>query len=511
MKSKISLFNKAIFKNDISRFWPGIVILTVLFQLLVTLPLYSQMHYKLTYYFFGNPSHIELNEMFWEGISMITNGYLNAVVAIFVAILLFSYLHKEKEAWNLHAFPVTRSNLFFTHILFGVIAMFIPNLITIVACAMIANATGASIWAPAFAAVLFSLMQILFFLGIGVFVMVATGNAGIALTIYFVLQILGELSASLMKGISDIYLYGPNALWNHERDVAECATPLFYTSAMATNMMDNGKLVMSAFGVSFLLLIPAAAILILSWYLYQRRDIEQVGEMMAFNWAKAVFRLVFAITAGLALTCVVYEVFVSAVLRSVPFEDKLVPVLIMVAIMVFLCHIVSEMIVQKNFFVFRTMPYGRSVLLVMGLLLWIVWTRPELSTECVRDSSDYVSFRMENVASEQEYAYGYILEPKDYKYGQKMMTELTKIGQSKSQKELEEDGGRYITIMNHRVSKEGSYRDTICLDITKDMEQYLVQCMKQKGIEKRNGDTIMEIQNGDIIMEFQWGKDVESN
>jgi ABC-2 type transport system permease protein len=275
MKSKMSFFNPTLLKKNIGRFAPAWALLLVVLFLSV-----SQF---LVFEFTETPP-ITLG-------GMRSFGAIAAFVcAIVFATLLFRYLHNTGAGYAMHAFPMTRSCLFVTNLISGLLFYLVPVFVTFLSYVGITGAEESF----AYTGLILSLMlewalQYLCFYGIAVFVMFLTGRTVIAVLSYFALNFLFFVLPLLTLSLVGNFFLG---FYCHVNSSVKALSPLLGMLASRAEAFSVSVWIYAAIG---LLLLP------LSWLLYRHRHVERAGDAMAYGWAQAAFRVIFTVSVALCL------------------------------------------------------------------------------------------------------------------------------------------------------------------------------------------------------------------
>ena len=128
MKSKISCFNKGILINNIRTYsWVSIVYFIFLFLML---PLKIVMINEN-----NNNTKSIYRRSFYDAISVSGNFLLYFsmfVVPVVLALLIFRYLQSKRTVDMMHSMPIRREELFSNQIIFGLLSMVIPLVLTYV-------------------------------------------------------------------------------------------------------------------------------------------------------------------------------------------------------------------------------------------------------------------------------------------------------------------------------------------------------------------------------------------
>lgn len=283
MKSKMSFFNPALLKKNLSRFSPAWII--TLIVLLLSKPLALLLYLEDT----PRPNRAAAAVNFFD--SSIFDIILAFFVAMIFAWLVFRYLHKANAAYMMHAFPMTRTCQFVTNTVSGLLFYLIPVAISAV-CQLgilalyphgVTECAGL-VFAAAGKGVLFFIT----FYGLAVFCMHLSGNSIIAILSYNALNVLFLVLPVLTLLMLQFYI---PSLYIGFSDSLSYLAPLF---ALITHDGRDINLVWSYACIGLVLLV-------LAWLLYRFRHVERAGDPMAYGWATILFRLVFTLSFALGL------------------------------------------------------------------------------------------------------------------------------------------------------------------------------------------------------------------
>lgn len=127
MKSKTSYFNRTIFLNNITRFWPiwALYLVILLFGMPIKLFLNTQLNISSVENVAGRKLDYMLN--------CVDSNLMPMTVFLFsilCAVAVFSYLYSTRNCYMIHALPVKRGELFLTGYLNGLLFMIVPQVIT---------------------------------------------------------------------------------------------------------------------------------------------------------------------------------------------------------------------------------------------------------------------------------------------------------------------------------------------------------------------------------------------
>lgn len=286
MKLKTSFFDPTLLKKNIGRFAPAWALLLFTQFLSVTMSLlhaYPNQMKRL----------VEEDAAYW-GIA------LSFICAIIFAGLLFKYLHKARTAYMMHAFPMTRSCMFLTNAVSGLLFWLVPTLITtlinlwILADNHIYHAAGL-----AFGMLGQWTLMYLCFYGIAVFALMLSGSTIISVISYgalnFVFYVLPLLFLALVKS------YTVGLLVRTPRGISYLA-PLI-------GMIDSYNTDLHACLWLWIYAAVGLALIVLAWVHYLHRHVERAGDAMVYGWSRIAFRVVFTASCTLGLGWVLEGIF----------------------------------------------------------------------------------------------------------------------------------------------------------------------------------------------------------
>lgn len=293
MKSRISFFDGATFKKDITRFMPLWILYTV-FLLLCMIPTAAGGSY------YSSPARA-LNSSL-EGLAV-----ANFLYGALTAQLLFGELFNSRLCNALHAMPVTREARFGSHILAGVLFAWLPNLLT----ALLMAPYLGHLWFTAFLWLAVYSMQYLFFFGTAVFSVMCTGSRFAMVMVYGIVNFLsvvvywfiGTIYRPLMPGVEIdtgwMELLCPLVRFFSEYDYFQISTQIPYggypVQSTYEGLGDSWTYLFIAAGVGIVALIAALL-------MYRKRKLESAGDFIAVKWIAPIFLVLYTLCAGAFLT-----------------------------------------------------------------------------------------------------------------------------------------------------------------------------------------------------------------
>ena len=355
MRSKTSFFNRTIFMKNILRFWPmWILYLAVLF---FSLPVSLYLRTNPQRLHAANLAEAQLREVVtcvnW---GTTANFVYIFVMAIVLVLLIFSYLYSARSCNMMHALPVSRKELFVTGYLNALLFLVVPQvlmfLISLIVCILnrVTCVEYLLYW------LIFSVIASFLFVSGAVFAAMLSGNVIAALIYYVAGNLIYVAARALIGGVISAVCYGMGDFFfsmTHGNGVGgSVLSPIVYLVGHVGVALQNGAdgiaLASSITGMKVMLLylIPAALLLIFAAVLYQKRQLECAGDIVAYRWMNPVFRWVVAFFAGVGLGLFISGVFLES---SRYFTLCLV---IFSAVLTLLFFFLGEMILKKRFRIF---------------------------------------------------------------------------------------------------------------------------------------------------------------
>ncbi len=258
MNSKTSLFNKTIIKTDLKRFWW----IGALYMVAIAL--------------FVLPNPVDVYRINIDGVVryLTDSGMFALCAAFFAGGMLFSYLHNGKAVSSMHGVPVTRTSLYVSHYVSGVILLGLPIIIGSAVMGIELMYYGVGIkfavkyfyTCTVYAAAMFSLASFASMIA-GNTIAAYVFTAGfVALPVFlismidllFCLNLYGYVSGNLENILGKIYIIGVDNMWDK---------------------------------ISLWYIIFAVIIGFVGLWLYKIRELEYFDEIVVFKPLKYVFMI----------------------------------------------------------------------------------------------------------------------------------------------------------------------------------------------------------------------------
>jgi len=373
MQSKISFFNKTLFRKNLTRFWPLWVMASfggALFPLAILLELLR------------NPSEVveplEFTAAYYEvlayGIPIISLLY-----AILCAMTVWNYLYNARSVGLMHTLPIRRQGLFLTNVLSGMAMMLIPYVVT--GGLMILVSIGCGGFEPV--GVLVTILGVLgesfFYFSTATLVAFCVGNAFALPALYLLLHFLAVLMDWLVSTFSRGFIFGltgrnsgavnflsPTVHLMERVHVNRVSEEVYVPASNATYggyydtyltevTLENGWLI-GAYALA------GVVCLALAYALYHKRRSESAGDVIAVGWMKPVFRYGGAALAALLGGLVLYEVF----WRNYNYSNyyDIIPMIVCMLVAGTIGYYGASMLLAKSLKVFRKSWKGLGLVAV---------------------------------------------------------------------------------------------------------------------------------------------------
>ncbi len=470
MKDKKSLLCGVIYKKDLTRFWP-VWTLELLFLLLsVILPMQSKLralkmeHSSVQYY--GTACFMRGPELDWgfkhcikEYGTVLNNSFVIALFSLVVALFLFSYLYKTREAYSMHSLPMKREQLFFEHYLAGLTMLIVPFLLAYVILICMGLWCRAEVTMGLLIQFLITLVEIIFFYNLACCIAMVTANGIMTASIYVVSNV-------LYQGVARMFLYmGSMCIYGYQGDESQYAgtigrylTPLAFFAGKASIFDVINQYIYPAESRNYMnyqeiweewqlwdgpglkqslwYLIPAVLLIGLAVVLYKKRSLECAGNMMAFPWGRLVFQMVFTMCGSMIFTLLIYRICFSWNQDSLSYGALFKIYLVLMLVGSVVSYFVSNMILHKSFFIWKKISYGRMLLFSLAIIVAFVYMKYGYGTGI--PSTEKVEFVEMEAPASGSYARNtyYITGEEQIQEMQELHKNILKYGESCRNKEV---------------------------------------------------------------------------
>ena len=283
MKSRISFFNRTVFKKNITRFAPVWALYSVFLLMVMVLMAIDNN----SYYFTSNLAS-----------SITPFAVANFGYALVCAQLLFGDLYNSRMCNALHAMPLRREEWFVTNVVTGLLFSLVPNAVFAVICIPLTGELMAVpfLWLAAVT------LQYLFFFGTAVLASYCVGNRFAMGLVYIIINGFSLIAYWLIETLYAPLMYGVIIREN-----------FFYTLSPLVYMVVNGPYVevekqgAYAFarwyfgeGWGYLGICAAIGVILigLGIVIYRKRNLECAGDFVTIRTLSPVFLLLYTLCGG---------------------------------------------------------------------------------------------------------------------------------------------------------------------------------------------------------------------
>ena len=352
MKSKTSCFNRTIFKKNMTHFWP--LWLAYAGYMIIVLP--ASIWQRMSISYMDDYYNVASRQL--SNISYVLGNALDPFgVFIFAAaavMAVFSYLYSPKNANMIHSLPVNRKELFITNFLSEFIFMVIPEIIAFIAAVFVCLAYQTTSIEYLFLWLVYIIGMTFFALALATFVAMLTGQLLAVPVYFFVANYLFVGCLNIASSLVNTVCYGITNAWKPGK--ACILSPVYYLNnnlrcSRIYNEAGDQIIGIGITGGHLILVYSLAAviILILAYQMYRKRKIETAGDLISISFVKPVFRWGVALCTGFLVSVTIVGIFSE----SLRVRKSFIVLMIGVIIIGFLAFFGAEMLLQKNFRVFK--------------------------------------------------------------------------------------------------------------------------------------------------------------
>lgn len=355
MTSKISCFDRAVFRRALKKTAP-VWILYTLYELLLPLRLFS----------------------FCRGVSSCTDDFLvqiektilgyariNASLLPFLlggllAWVLFFWLFRAGTAYFYAALPVRRETLFLTNYLTGLLLCAAPALLSSLLLWAVGAGFGAAVFVPAMQVFTATMLGFLLFFSFAVLVCCVVGQMAAMPIVYVILNFTFFVLETIVRHLLFTFVYGmPYSQSSTMQSFALHATPVLGLLQggfrVATDWAERDGMYYMEYaprleGWGYLGALAALGLVfaLCAFLLLKHREMERSGDVIAVGWLRPVALYVFTIGCALVLGALMAELFSSNT------ADNFWYVLLFLFMGAFVGYFAEKMLLQKTVHVFRS-------------------------------------------------------------------------------------------------------------------------------------------------------------
>ena len=377
--------SKTLIRSDWRRFWPIGFLYALISFFMLPLPVWVNRELTDGGALWGSRRAAQVVREMSPGFVILAFFF-----GLILAMAVYGYQMNGKSVGLMHALPVTRRRMFFSHFAAALSMLTAANCLTFLMALLMEAVTGCVEPGSLLLWLVITELIGFFFLAFATLAVSVTGwllavpviYVGFNFVVWAYWMILQALAGILYPSYGSVFSYGGAVEWLTPVVRLMRVTTDRYGPALrvGTRLYDPGDRTLST------VLIYAAAgvvMLALAWLLYRKRHSETAGDAIAFRPLRPVARYVISIAAGLALGTMIYEM--------VTWGGRNVVALILWQLaMGALAYCAVEMLLRKSFRIFDRRT-------AVGLLaLWLV-----LAGTCLAMKWDITGYEKRVPAAEQ--------------------------------------------------------------------------------------------------------------
>ena len=284
--------------------------------------------------------------------------FFAACLGFIVAVAAFGFLGKRRKHYFFESLPFSKTSLFATRFLLGVIIMFIPVFYIYIVEIFQSASHGYCAIGELTQWLLISIAEYLFWYALGIIIVVISGRLAMAGFCYIAVTVVWLLFELVLEAYSHILYLGFDGglglLFNYSDmnifsplEFFE-AINLDYTSDVQYEVYPDGT-----FLKVLIALIAASVLIALALILYKKRKAEKTEDNFVFAPVKVIFSCLFAFFFSLGFTIFFTGVFISSEEGQAHILSRRIGILMLVIICGFIGYMASCMIVEKRFKIFK--------------------------------------------------------------------------------------------------------------------------------------------------------------
>ena len=300
MKSARWLYNGAVAKNAILRFWPFWAVYLIFLIITLPLSLVSALRDvgigdRAAYLLFNCRETIVRAAEY--------QAEAGIVVGLLAVMLLFGYLYSSRGNTLMNSLPIRRETLFISLYVTGLLPMLLCQIFVAGITMLIALTHGIGItdilnWQVC------SALGLIAFYGFACFCAMLTGNVIVLPVVYFVLNLAAAAFESCVKECLFALVYGAATSGNHFTflsPIIQISDSLRVITKFPDSVQLDGIDVLAAYAAAGLVFSCLALLL------YRKRRMETVSDFVAVPILKPVFRYCMSFGTAFVLAALMFE------------------------------------------------------------------------------------------------------------------------------------------------------------------------------------------------------------
>ncbi len=288
MTSKISLFNKGIYKATIRRFlWGSVLYFAMLFLSTgMTILLNEDPNSVNNYWSYNAYSTIFSSDY------MVLPWLMSIMVPAIVGLLVFRFIHSKKTSIFVHSMPVRREANFISSVLAALTLMAVPVMLNTIILAIMSVTTFSlhfSVW-DCVVWMILNLFSLFVMFSAVCFVSVITGNSFASIGLNILFHTIALIIAATFTAVCDLFLYG----FAGDGDLIEKVFEKSFITKIPTIMSRWGyaeKEEITGFINDMVLFFMIAVVLyVIAGFLYKKRRMETAEDVAGFKCLNPIFK-----------------------------------------------------------------------------------------------------------------------------------------------------------------------------------------------------------------------------
>lgn len=357
MKSKTSFFNRGVAKNLLQRCWPLWTAYFAFLLLILPLTLRQQV--------LNNTGYVGLIPVLDDGVAGMgeESMVISFGISILAAMAMFGYLYQPRSCGMMNTLPITRTTMFFTAWLTGILPLLLADVLAAALCLPFVAGGKLSLWVLGTLLAVMLLSKLCFY-GFASLCAMLTGSLLILPLVYAVLNFTAYVAELATRFVLSKLLFGLDP----GHTMLSWLSPLvyilqnyvFYTTGSTEEIVIRGLGTVCVYGGVGILLT------ILAWRLYLRRQMESATDTVAIPVLKPVFKYCMAFGCGILLAAFVHD----AMLGN-QYQGLAAALITVLAVLVgsLIGYFAAEMLIRKTVRVFRGTWRGWLIFAAIAMLI----------------------------------------------------------------------------------------------------------------------------------------------
>ncbi|HAN10269.1 MAG TPA: hypothetical protein DCP90_06630 [Clostridiales bacterium] len=333
MKSKIKLFNKAIFKSTLKlNMWVPILNFVLLF-LMMLMPIMAQkmlLKYEDQDYLGAVKNIINLS-----------NGEFNILVLLIIPVILGAvvtrFMQNKLQNIHIHSMPIEKKQIYTTNVIAGFILLIIPIIINIFGMLLI---LGPSVFSQcgneivSWTYIAFSLEFLIFALTIMVGTLI--GSSLMQTIFTYILLVFPVGIYMLIQSTLKIFIIG----YAFKESIVESSLAMKLSILPQTFMVESSYLREKNMTENLYLIyiLVAIVITIISYFIYKARKVEKTGDIVVFRKLNPILKYGITFCFMIAIGMIVYAIF----------NESMTHMIVAYAVTSFVAYFLAEMLIRKS-------------------------------------------------------------------------------------------------------------------------------------------------------------------